>query len=355
MNVLFITRKWPPAVGGMETYSVKLVEKLKNIVDLTTCYLPGKHNGGPPGLLELFFFFIKSTIVCLKKSKFHVVHLGDMVLWPVGLISLFFKRKTSVVISAHGTDIAYPLRPGVLPYLYKLYLRIGALLIGKKIKIIANSHATAEHCLSHGYKEVCIVPLAVTISDSFSNVNNEIGDYVLFVGRLVHRKGAAWFIENVLPLLKGDINFKIAGTIWDNDEFEAVVQCGRAEFLGPVYGERLAQLRRHAIAVVMPNISCGGRDFEGFGITALEAGADGGVLLASGIEGIVDAVIDGETGFLLPSEQPFKWKEKIEEVHKWPIGKRLQFIENARLVLKDKFSWDRVASNTYKVYLNEGK
>ena len=48
----------------------------------------------------------------------------------------------------------------------------------------------------------------------------------------------------------------------------------------------------------MPNISVPG-DVEGFGIVAIEAAACGTPVVASDIQGIRDAVIDGETGFLL--------------------------------------------------------
>ena len=35
LRVLFLTRKWPPAIGGMEVYSMELSEELSHRVDLT--------------------------------------------------------------------------------------------------------------------------------------------------------------------------------------------------------------------------------------------------------------------------------------------------------------------------------
>ena len=47
-KVLFITRKWPPAVGGMETYAKRISEELSELTDLTTLSLPGRSDGRPP-------------------------------------------------------------------------------------------------------------------------------------------------------------------------------------------------------------------------------------------------------------------------------------------------------------------
>jgi glycosyltransferase involved in cell wall biosynthesis len=49
---------------------------------------------------------------------------------------------------------------------------------------------------------------------------------------------------------------------------------------------------------IMPNMTVPG-DMEGFGIVALEAGSCGLPVIASNIEGIQDAVIDGKTGYLV--------------------------------------------------------
>ena len=50
-------------------------------------------------------------------------------------------------------------------------------------------------------------------------------------------------------------------------------------------------------------------DMEGFGLVTIEAAVRGTPVLASGIEGIRDAVIDGETGTLLPPQDADRWIE----------------------------------------------
>ena len=59
-KVRFITRKWAPAVGGMETYCLRLAEELSRIHDLEVISLPGKANGDAPSPLSLIIFGLKT-------------------------------------------------------------------------------------------------------------------------------------------------------------------------------------------------------------------------------------------------------------------------------------------------------
>jgi glycosyltransferase involved in cell wall biosynthesis len=219
-----------------------------------------------------------------------------------------------------------------------------------RIKVVANSNATAAHCRAHGFDNVYVVPLGVRMRPDANNFHSRPSDYILFVGRLARRKGVGWFIDSVLPRLPIEISLKVAGTVWDDEEYKAVNSSSRIEYLGPVYGEELAELRRNAIAVIMPNISCGGRDFEGFGLTAVEAAADGAVLIASKIDGIVDAVIDGKSGWLLPAGDSVAWKNKIDEIMHWDLDKRACFVTEARAAIAQFYSWERVARDTLDIY-----
>lgn len=174
--------------------------------------------------------------------------------------------------------------------------------------------------------------------------------YVLFVGRLVRRKGVRWFIENVLPLLDSRIRFVVVGRQCDQSEWEAVSISPRVEYRGVVSDDELRRLRRAALTVVMPNIHTDGNDFEGFGLAAPEAAADGGVLIASGIEGILDAVVDGETGFLLPAEDAEAWAAKISEISKWTPETRDTFIRRAMAIIGARYSWTSTANETLGSY-----
>jgi glycosyltransferase involved in cell wall biosynthesis len=252
------------------------------------------------------------------------------------------------VISIHGTDIAYGIREGRLPALYRRLLGWAAKNQSALDVYIANSHATAGHCSRVGFRTVEVIPLGVRLAaDTPAPVARE--NYLLFVGRVARRKGVGWFVREVMPLLPAHITLKVAGTVWDADE-GAALDNPRVEFLGPVFGEDLASLRRHALVVIMPNVPLGGRDFEGFGLTALEAGADGAVLLASALDGIVDAVEDGTTGILVEPGHARKWAEAVLEVSGWSSEMRCSFVANARKRIAEQYNWHRVMQDTLRIY-----
>lgn len=352
LRVLFVTRKWRPAVGGMENYSHELTASLESRCELSIRALPGKPNGMPPSILRQLTFLASSAwYVALNARRFDVVHIGDLLLWPLALAGRIASRRVSAVISAHGTDIAYPLRPGLLASVYGLYLRSGARLL-RSSRVVANSSATALHCRNAGFDVAATIPLGVRVNSAHSTLP-KTGNFVLFVGRLIRGKGCGWFIREVLGRLEDNIRLKVAGTEWDRDE-SAALRESRVDFLGPVYGADLAALRQQAVAVIVPNLSRDGRDFEGFGLTATEAAADGGVVLASRVHGLVDAIIDGTSGFLLPPGNALAWASKIEEIARWPRAQRQSFVDESRSVVAKYYSWERVAAATLEVYRSAG-
>jgi glycosyltransferase involved in cell wall biosynthesis len=332
----------------MENYAHEFTDELAGSVDLTVKTLPGRPDGVPPGAFPVLWFGFRTVWHLLwRATQYNVIHLCDMASWPIGLAARLRNPAAQIVATAHGTDVAYPLRSGVLPRLYGAYLRLGARLLSR-LRIAANSHATAGLCRKAGFENVHVVPLAVREAPELPNL--AVDRYVLFVGRLVRRKGCRWFVTEVLPKLEPDIRLKVAGTIWDDSERQPLDN-PRVDFLGPVFGKALAELRQRAIAVVMPNIRItDGNLFEGFGLTALEAVADGGVLCAAKIDGIVDAVRDGETGFLLTPGDAAEWASKISEISEWDGGRRDEFVRRAREVVSSEYSWPRVVRETVALY-----
>jgi phosphatidylinositol alpha-1,6-mannosyltransferase len=255
------------------------------------------------------------------------------------------------VITAYGLDLVYGRRRGILPWIYRGYLALGVRLTGRSVHIIAISAPTATLCRDAGFRHVTVITLGVDTPGSAPIAQESpAGHFVLFVGRLVRRKGAAWFAREVLPLLPVNIRLVVVGKCWDEQEMAVLRGSDRTEYHDFVPDEVLRTLRQQALVVVMPNIPSDGMDVEGFGLTALEAAADGGVLLASGIEGIVDAVIDGETGFLLPAEDPIRWAAKIDDIVAWSGAHRSAFVARAQLTVATRFSWEAVAERTLDVY-----
>ena len=343
-EIMFVTRKWAPAVGGMETYSLRLTQALADKAGLDIVALPGRANGMPPGRLALLRFPFTILRRWLgRKLPPNVLHVGDMALWPVGLLA---GNKTKVVLSAHGTDVAYQRRGGFKGGLYGAYLRLGARMMRKAL-VIANSRATRDVANESGWHSVEIVPLATDITGTVPDGSHN--GRVLFAGRLIERKGCGWFVREVLPMLPEGVQLDIAGTVWTDQE-RAVLDDPRVRFLGPLSADELALAYRKALCVIVPNIPVSSGEYEGFGLVAPEGAAAGGIVLASRCDGLTDAMIDKVTGFLIEPKDALTWRDKIVELLDWSGEERRAFLEHSTPEAQRVYAWDRVAHDVLKAY-----
>ncbi|MEM8788517.1 MAG: glycosyltransferase family 4 protein [Pseudomonadota bacterium] len=351
LRVTFVTRKWPPAMGGMETYSKALTDALRKDVDLRVIALPGNRDGSVPGTLALLRFGALTAVrLLMARRPDPITHIGDMASWPLGLCARLRRPGAQRVLSAHGTDVSYPLRGGVLGRLYGAYLRLGARLLGPTT-VIANSAATAEEARVHGFRNTVVVPLAAYVRTQ--TIGYDGSRRMLFSGRLIPSKGLTWFAAEVLPQLPDDIGLDVAGTVWDEGERRALDD-PRVRHVGHLDQQTLWQAYAKALCVVVPNVDRPNGGFEGFGLVAVEAAAAGGLVLVSNHSGLKDAAIHGETGFHLPPGDAAAWGAKIREIAEWDSARRSAFTQNARRVCETRFSWQRVADDTLRQYRASG-
>ncbi len=359
-KVLFVTRKWPPAVGGMELYSREIAAAMARHADVDVIALPGRPDGSPPSMMALLVFLAATAArLGARARRYDVVHFGDFVLFPLAVWTSLVAPRTRRLVTVHGLDLLYGRRTGWKPLIYRAYLRVACRMQGTVHRFVANSHATAGAAAGMGIAGAVPIPLGITLEPEKCTgngtdtdgaiVDQEDGRYILFVGRIVPRKGLAWFAESVLPTLPEDVTLKIVGTVWNKVELHRALDNPRAEYLGRVDDAELLRLRRGAAVTVMPNRHLDEADMEGFGLAALEAAANGSILVASGIEGIVDAVVDGETGFLLPEGDAERWAQRLNEVLAWSPADRQAFVDRARRVIAERYSWDRVARQTLQL------
>jgi glycosyltransferase involved in cell wall biosynthesis len=295
MRVLFVTRKYPPKLGGMESLSYGLTTGFPE--PKTTIAL-----GRSQAHLVWFLPYVILR-VAFTAARYDVIHLGDAMLCVAGLVPRVLLRR-KVAISVHGLDLTF--RPRIYQAYLKLFLRADV--------FIANSESTKRLAEARGLRPVRTILIGV--ADRYFNVvrgqhrDAELervaaGRVVLVtLGRLVRRKGAAWFVRHVLPELPG-VLYALIGVGPDQDEIvRAAREAGVSDRLwlaGSVSDERLLDLLGSADVFVMPNIAVPG-NVEGFGIVAIEAAASGLPVVAARLEGIPDAISHGENGHLVTSE-----------------------------------------------------
>ncbi len=343
----FVSRKYPPAMGGMETYALRLSERLERHSKVTRIVLPGRVDGRTPTTGALLMFGLRTAVrLATTRSPAKIVHVGDMASWPLAFVARLRSRKSKIALSAHGTDVSYAFRPTILGRLYGLYMRIGARLLGNAT-VICNSQATLDLTRRLGFRRLFCVPLATDLKATPQTAPNR---RILFAGRLIPQKGCRWFIETVLPHLPEDITLDVAGALRDPEETKAL-EHPRVTYLGILDPGALARTYGEALCVIVPNIDPGPRpSFEGFGLVAVEAAAAGGIVLAAAHSGLNDAVIDGVTGRKLPSGKPEAWIAAITDIAAWSPDTRAEAVARATKGARAQYSWDRVARETFAAY-----
>jgi glycosyltransferase involved in cell wall biosynthesis len=100
---------------------------------------------------------------------------------------------------------------------------------------------------------------------------------------------------------------------------------------------------------VLPVIPVPG-DMEGFGIVLLEAGAAGVPIVATAVGGITDAVVDGETGVLVPPLDYVRMASALVGFLQDP-DKSHAVGERGRRRALGEFNWDAISSRYVEALL----
>lgn len=177
---------------------------------------------------------------------------------------------------------------------------------------------------------------------------------LLFVGRLVERKGVE-FLVRALPaiLSRRPARLTVVGEgEWEPVITEAVRASGVGEqvrFTGYVSGETLAELYRKTDLFVLPAVVDRKGDTEGLGVVLLEAMRQGRPVLASRVGGIPDIVVHDRSGWLVPPRDPAALAEAVEHIASDPERTRRVAREGRRRAEED-FSWERVLDGLEEAY-----
>lgn len=348
MRILFVTRKFAPSVGGMETWAEELYQALERTDCDIQLVKPNPSIIGKPGALRLLRFFVQASLAIARGSRrFDVILLGDAALTPLVWIGwLFSLGRISTVVAVHGNDVYFAHRHGMRPAIYQAFLRGSARHVALAI---ANSKDTENAASVLGFQNISRIPLATHLPAP-SEPHPPRKKAILFAGRLIHYKGLAWFIADVLPKVSMNIELLVAGPAWDPGEMRAVEGCRRATYLGSLSHEALADLRTRVLACVMPNLPPRlTSQNEGFGLSALESAAAGTPVVAARLGGLLDAVVDGVTGFLVEPMDAEDFAAHIHKITAWDFAQREQFAHTARQIIAERFTWDRVVRD----YLRE--
>ncbi len=366
-KVLFITRKFPPSTGGMENFMHGLIMNY-----------PGPKKfiayGGSQKWLPFIYiwqFFVAIYILIMDK-EIDIIHAGDGVMSPmVWVLKSIFNKKASLTTYGKDVNLKFKLYQLLIPPFMKKMDFIFPISIKTKTETINRGICKESNCeiVTPGIypKEFEYIDNIDSIKkDLLQKYNIDIDNkkILLTVGRLSKRKGVKWFSNSVMPKIKGEYIYlsigadgtEISGILsWlgvkkisyreeiikdlkSNNLVESVYLLGKIPF------DDLKNFFRIADVFVMPNITVEG-DMEGFGMVNIESSLNGTPVVASNIEGIPDAVIEGVTGSLVHEKDINGY---IREINKW--ANRNYSRKDIRESTIKKYSWEFLAGKYFEIF-----
>jgi glycosyltransferase involved in cell wall biosynthesis len=179
---------------------------------------------------------------------------------------------------------------------------------------------------------------------------------VLFVGRLIERKGLNYLLQAILLLINDyEIELHIVGSGNQLNYLKDLV-CklsivDRVIFEGRVPNPRLKELYKECDIFVLPSIVDSRGETEGLGVVLLEALSYRMPVVASEVGGITDIIKNGETGYLAKQKDLQSLADKIKivmENHK----ESLYVSEKGLAFSKNYFNWDRIVKEIRMLYEN---
>jgi glycosyltransferase involved in cell wall biosynthesis len=382
-EILVVTHKYPPSIGGMQKQSYELIKNLQSFTIVHKIIFSGKYPKA------LFFISVVPRILLMtwRRPSIKVIHANDG-LMALFLTPLLWLTRKKLAATVHGLDVIFKVG------LYQFWLKN---FLSRFTFVIAVSEETRQECIKRNIpaERACYVPngfepilspqsneeMYSTVKERFGVTDNNTS-LIVSIGRPIKRKGFVWFTKAVLPLLPSNVLYVIVGPREKNMkwitwlsktihpsvfeklshlfgfgmealELDQLVKShaytGRVLFTGRLPQPALDQLLLHADLFAMPNLHVDG-DYEGFGLVALEAASNGLVCLAAEVDGIPSAVKNDFNGLLLPSGEALAWSKKIDSLltdkqQLAALGQRFK-----RNIEKEMFTWSDMARAYYELF-----
>ena len=234
----------------------------------------------------------------VRRHRPDVLHLHWML--PQGLAALIAARRVPRVVTAHGADI-YALRDRVSVWSKRRVLRradavtaMNAEMTGRLVELGAAP------------EKVHVLPMGAdvdTVRSAGAGVERVPGR-IVFVGRLVEKKGVAVLLDALRLLEPDGWSMEVVGDGPLRAELERRAAGLPVTFTGSLPRGGVALAYASAEIVAVPSVSAASGDQDGLPVALLEAMAAGCPVVGSDIAGIDTAVVDGDSGLLVPPGDP---------------------------------------------------
>jgi glycosyltransferase involved in cell wall biosynthesis len=295
------------------------------------------------------FFIMAQLIVLLrllKRDKFDCVHAHWLI--PQGLIAItacsLTKSAPPVIVTSHGGDL-FGLKGNV-------FNRLKRFIALRSAAVTVVSHAMRDVLKELGIADsnIEVIPMGVDLRNRFvPAVQRSSSGRLLFVGRLVEKKGLKYLIE-ALPLILAkhpDATLRIVGDGQEKERIlKHIVELGvgdHVEFLGAVANQMLTEIYHSSDVVVFPSVVAGDGDREGFGLVLVEALGCECAAVVTDLPAMRDIIHDGKSALVVPQKNAYLLAEKVNLLIE-DDNLRQSLARRGRQYVLERFDWEVISS-----------
>lgn len=283
----------------------------------------------------------------VRKHRCAVIHAHWLI--PQGLVAALLQwlpgRKVPFLVTSHGVDL-YALK-GPLPSKLKQFVARRAYAA----TVVSEAMVGPVEELGITPSNIRVLSMGVDLVHRFypdPDVKRTRG-LILFVGRLVEKKGAKHLLNAMPHVLRQvpDARLVIAGFGPERPALEAqAASLGverHVEFLGAVSQDRLPPLYRQASLLVAPFVRATSGDEEGLGLVLVEAIGCGCPVLAGKVPALADVLGPDNPRMTIDPVHEEGVADRIVEI----LGRQSEALANAsrlRERIVRRFDWGSVAN-----------
>lgn len=285
-----------------------------------------------------------------RRRRFDVVHVH----WPMPHALFGWVARlacgASIVTTWYGVELRWV--KGAMPWL-RPFLR-WALRVSNQA--VAISSYTAREMAELTAAPIRVIPytIALPAGGGSARARTDGAFEVLFVGRLVERKGVTHLVEAVRRL-PADVraHLTIVGEGPERSNLEAQVAqenlAERVTVRGRVSAAELRDAYAGSSVLVLPSIVDARSDTEGLGVVLLEAMAYGVPVIASDIGGIPDIVVNAESGLLVPPGDASALSHALLLLAR-DSALAARLADAGRRRVREQFSWPSITARWEECY-----
>ncbi len=176
---------------------------------------------------------------------------------------------------------------------------------------------------------------------------------VLFVGRVLPHKG----VNDLIQGLPEGLGLDVVGHEGDTrfrDDLRKLAEGKDVRFLTDLDDSQLMEMYRNALCIALPSVyktmyGDTTKVPELLGQTLLEGMACGIPAICTDVASMPEIVIDGETGYVTPPNNPTEMKKRLQKLKEDPTLCR-SMGEAGRNRVLEVFTWSEVAHRCLKIY-----